>query len=72
MRETPVPPDQFTIVTQELRKLTLLVEEVERSVTIADNLNKYPATRALEKARTDIETAGYWLGQALKVLEHSP
>ena len=66
MKEPHLPSDQFTRCKDELSKLNLLVDEVERSLTIAEKLHLHDAQRALEKCRTDIETAGYWLGRAVK------
>lgn len=58
--------DQFARTKEELRKLTSLVEEIQRAVDITDNIDKHEARQSLERARIDIATAGFWIGEALK------
>lgn len=68
MKPTPIPSDQFARTKEELRKLTLLVEEIQNSVDMAETLETLDAKRSLLKASDDIETAGFWLGKAIRAL----
>lgn len=68
MTPEKIPSDQFARTKEELRKLSLLVERIQQSVDVAQNLETIDARRALAKAQDDIETAGFWLGKAIKAL----
>jgi hypothetical protein len=72
LTQTHIPSDQFARCTDELRKLMLLVDDVQRCVDVASNVDTYDARRSLALARTDIQTAGFWLGDALKALARKP
>jgi hypothetical protein len=67
-KHLPIPSDQFQKATDELRKLNLIVEEVQRSLDMAENINTFEASRSLEKASDHLETAGYWLNKVVKAL----
>jgi hypothetical protein len=66
----PAPPDYSSVgrVTDELRALSLKVEELQRSIDITDAIQTYEARVALERARKDLKTAGFWLTEAIKGL----
>ena len=68
MKEQPIPSDQFARTKEELRKLYLLVDLIQSSIDIAETMETFDAKRALSKASDDIETAGFWLGKAIKAL----
>ena len=68
MKEPAIPSDQFARTKEELRKLSLLVDQIQQSVEIAETLETFDAKRALVKAQDDIETAWFWLGKAIKAL----
>ena len=46
----------------------MLVEQIQHSVDVAEGLETFDARRALVRAQDDIETAGFWLGKAIKAL----
>ena len=68
MKEPQIPSDQFARTKEELRKLSVLVDLIQSSIDIAETLETFDAKRALSKASDDIETAGFWLGKAIKAL----
>ena len=67
-----MPSDQFTRCKEELSKLNRLVDEVARSIDIADRIHTNEAQYNITLCRNDIETAGLWLGKAIKALERKP
>ena len=69
MKNEVIPPDQFSRVTDEMTKLTRVFEEIQKGINMASRMPAFNAQRALEKARTDIETAGYWMSRALQHLQ---
>ena len=68
MRGEAIPSDQFEVCKRELSRLSLLMEQIGKSMTIAQNMHLHEAQNAMYECRRDIETAGYWLGKALKLL----
>lgn len=60
--------DQFARTKEELRKLSSMVEEIQRCVDVSTNIETFEARQALDRARVDIMTAGFWIGEALKYL----
>ena len=68
MKDEPIPADQFEICKRELSHLNKLVDELDRSLNIAQGIHLYEAQAAMYECRKDIETAGYWLAKALKIL----
>jgi hypothetical protein len=68
VKEQPIPADQFARTKEELRKLSNLVDMIQSSIDVTASLETVEARRALVKASDDIETAGFWLGKAIKAL----
>jgi len=68
VKEQPIPSDQFARTKEELRKLSILVDLIQSSIDIAETMETFDAKRALSKASDEIETAGFWLGKAIKAL----
>ena len=67
-----MPHDQFARCKEELAKLNHLVDEVTRSIDITDRIHTNDAQYNITLCRNDIETAGLWLGKAIKALERKP
>lgn len=72
VNKADVPRDQFNRTKEELRKLSLAVEEIQRCVDVTDKIDTFEARTALERARVDIKTAGFWINEALKSLSTAP
>jgi len=68
MKDEPIPADQFEICKRELSRLNKLVDEIDRSLNIAQGIHMHEAQAALYECRKDIETAGYWLAKSLRML----
>ena len=68
VKDQPIPSDQFARTKEELRKLSVLMDVMQTSIDLVETLETIDARRALVKASDDIETAGFWLGKAIKAL----
>lgn len=69
MKEPPIPSDQFERVVEELRKLSVVIEEIERGVQVAKGIHGVEARSCLVRAGARLQESGYWIGQALKHAE---
>lgn len=61
-----VPPDQFARVQEEMRKLNLQLEEVERAGALLDATRREQSIRDINQAAVFLEIAGFFLAKAVK------
>ena len=60
-----IPPDQFERVLREMRKLDMLVGEVQEHIEVARGVTNFEAQRALNEVSRHIEIAQYFMGKAI-------
>lgn len=65
MRE-PVPADQFARVQEEMRKLNLQLEEIERAGALLDATRREQSLRDIHQAAHYLEIAGMFMAKAVK------
>ena len=63
---TILPSDQFERCVEELRKATMLVEEIQRAADVASGIDKEEVRSRLVKAKDAFEIAGFHLDKAIK------
>lgn len=66
MKNDPIPSDQFARVVEELRKLSVVIDEIERGVQVSAGIHGIEARSCLVLASSRLQESGYWIGQALK------
>lgn len=62
----PIPPDQVERCVKELRKVSVLIDEIERGIAVSKGLHAVEARRCISLAGGRLQEAGYWIGQAVK------
>jgi hypothetical protein len=67
--EPPDAGDLFERVKDVMRKLSLSIDLVDQCVEVARAINTFEARRCLDRARTDIKTAIFWIDEAKRAAE---
>lgn len=65
-RDEPVPPDQLERAMAEVRKLSLLIDELQSTVDTARGLHAFEARMCLNNAATRAQESGFWIGKAVE------
>jgi len=63
-----VPQVEFENCMEALRRLTIVAEELQRSLELARNQDQYEARRNLVLCKEHIEDAEYRLNKAIKAM----
>lgn len=61
-----IPSDQFARVVEELRKLSVAIDEIEQGVRVSKGIHGIEARACLVRASDRLQESGFWIGQALK------
>ncbi len=64
-----LPGDQFERVKEEMRKLSLSLDHIDKCAEVVSAINTFEARRCLDRARTDIQTAAFWIEQAKQAID---
>lgn len=64
-KDEPIPSDQFARVIEELRRLSVVVDEMQRGIETSRGQHAAEARRCFSRATDRLQESGYWLGQAL-------
>jgi hypothetical protein len=65
-KDPPIPSDQYERVVEELRMFSLLIDEMQRSVSTAKGQHAIEARRCFARSADRLQESGYWFGQGLK------
>ena len=64
--EIPSLPDEVTTITESMRRVLLIMEDVQRGADMTSGLHKYDAVRQLTLAKNALEEVEHRLGRAIK------
>lgn len=60
-----MPSDQYARVVEELRRFSVVIDEMQKNVEMVRGLDAIEARRCFVIAAQRLQEAGYWFGQGL-------
>lgn len=65
-QDEPMPSDQYARVIEELRRFSVVIDEMQKDVEMVRGLDAIEARRCFVISAQRLQEAGYWFGQGLK------